>query len=118
MWTPASRNVFLCSRSSGAIQRPTWRKLTRPGIKVCDQVGSARAAKRAADAGVDFIIAQGVEAGGHIAGTVTTMVLTPRVVETVAPIPVVTAGGIADGRGLAAALVLGAEGVMLGTRLI
>jgi nitronate monooxygenase len=90
----------------------------KAGIKVCDQVGSVRAAKRAADAGVDFIIAQGVEAGGHIAGTVSTMVLTPRVVETVAPIPVVAAGGIADGRGLAAALALGADGVLLGTRLI
>ena len=93
-------------------------KAHKAGIKVCDQVGSVSAAKRAADAGVDFIIAQGVEAGGHIAGTVSTMVLTPRVVEAVAPIPVVTAGGVADGRGLAAALTLGAEGVVLGTRLI
>ncbi len=88
------------------------------GIKVCDQVGSVDAAKRAARAGVDFIIAQGVEAGGHVAGTVSTMVLTPRVVDTVAPIPVAAAGGIADGRGLAAALMLGAEGAVLGTRLI
>ena len=93
-------------------------KAHKAGIKVCDQVGSVRAAKRAADAGVDFIIAQGVEAGGHIAGTISTMVLTPRVVDTVAPIPVATAGGVADGRGLAAALALGAEGVVLGTRLI
>src|SRR6516225_6646365 len=97
---------------------PYVEKAHKAGIKVCDQVGSVRAAKRAAAAGVDFIIAQGVEAGGHIAGTVTTMVLTPRVVETVAPIPVVTAGGIADGRGFAAALMLGAEGGVLGTRLI
>jgi NAD(P)H-dependent flavin oxidoreductase YrpB (nitropropane dioxygenase family) len=65
----------------------------KAGIKVCDQVGSVAGAKRARDAGVDFIIAQGVEAGGHIAGTVSTMVLTPRVVETVAPAPVVSAGG-------------------------
>jgi NAD(P)H-dependent flavin oxidoreductase YrpB (nitropropane dioxygenase family) len=90
----------------------------KAGIKVCDQVGSVGAAKRAQGAGVDFIIAQGVEAGGHIAGTVSTMVLTPRVVDSVDPIPVVAAGGIADGRGLAAALALGAEGVVLGTRLI
>jgi NAD(P)H-dependent flavin oxidoreductase YrpB (nitropropane dioxygenase family) len=93
-------------------------KAHEAGIKVCDQIGSVAAAKRAANAGVDFIIAQGVEAGGHVAGTVSTMVLTPRVVETVAPVPVVSAGGIADGRGLAAALALGAEGVVLGTRLI
>jgi NAD(P)H-dependent flavin oxidoreductase YrpB (nitropropane dioxygenase family) len=97
---------------------PYVEKAQKAGTKVCDQAGSVRTAKRAADAGVDFIIAQGVEAGGHIAGTVGTMVLTPRVVETVSPIPVVTAGGIADGRGLAAALMLGAEGVVLGTRLI
>jgi NAD(P)H-dependent flavin oxidoreductase YrpB (nitropropane dioxygenase family) len=97
---------------------PYVEKAHKAGVKACDQVGSVGAAKRAATAGVDFIIAQGVEAGGHIAGTVSTMVLTLRVVETVAPIPVVTAGGIADGRGLAAALALGAEGVVLGTRLI
>jgi nitronate monooxygenase len=97
---------------------PYVNKAHQASIKVCDQVGSVSAAKRAVDAGVDFIIAQGMEAGGHIAGTVSTMVLTPRVVETVAPVPVVAAGGIADGRGLAAALALGAEGVVLGTRLI
>lgn len=93
-------------------------KAHNAGIKVCDQVGSVAAAKRAHRAGVDFIIAQGVEAGGHISGTVSTMVLVPRVVDTVIPVPVVAAGGIADGRGLAAALALGAEGVALGTRLI
>jgi NAD(P)H-dependent flavin oxidoreductase YrpB (nitropropane dioxygenase family) len=97
---------------------PYVEKAHKAGITVCDQVGSVSAAKRAKSAGVDFIIAQGVEAGGHVAGTVSTMVLLPRVVDTVAPIPVVAAGGIADGRGLAAALVLGAEGVLLGTRLI
>jgi nitronate monooxygenase len=90
----------------------------RAGILVCVQLGSVDAARRAQQAGVDFIIAQGVEAGGHIAGTVSTMVLTPLVVEAVSQIPVVAAGGIADGRGLAAALALGAEGVSLGTRLL
>jgi NAD(P)H-dependent flavin oxidoreductase YrpB (nitropropane dioxygenase family) len=90
----------------------------RAGIKVCDQVGSVRAAKRAQQAEVDFIIAQGVEAGGHVAGTVSTMVLVPRLVDSVAPMPVVAAGGIADGRGLAAAIALGAEGVVLGTRFL
>lgn len=97
---------------------PYVEKAHRRGVKVCDQVGSAKAAKRARAAGVDFIIAQGVEAGGHIAGTVSSMVLVPRVVDSVAPTPVVAAGGIADGRGLAAALALGADGVLLGTRLI
>ena len=97
---------------------PYVERAQKAGIKVCDQVGSVDAARRAQGAGVDFIIAQGVEAGGHIAGSVSTMVLTPRVVDAVDPIPVVAAGGIADGRGLAAALALGAEGVVLGTRLI
>jgi NAD(P)H-dependent flavin oxidoreductase YrpB (nitropropane dioxygenase family) len=97
---------------------PYVEKAHRAGVKVCDQVGSVSAARRAQRAGVDFIIAQGVEAGGHIAGTVSTMVLVPRVVDSVSPTPVVAAGGIADGRGLAAALALGAEGVVLGTRLL
>jgi NAD(P)H-dependent flavin oxidoreductase YrpB (nitropropane dioxygenase family) len=97
---------------------PYVEKAHRAGIKVCDQVGSVSAAKRARDAGVDFIIAQGVEAGGHIAGTISTMVLTPCVVDAVSPVPVVSAGGISDGRGLAAAMALGAQGVLIGTRLI
>ena len=67
---------------------------------------------------MDVITAQGVEAGGHLAGEVTTMVLVPRVVDTVAPTPVVAAGGIADARGLVAALALGAEAVVLGTRFL
>src|SRR5918911_2607364 len=66
------------------------------GLKVMDQVGSVEAARRSAGAGVDVIIAQGVEAGGHIAGQVATMVLVPRVVDAVAPTPVAAAGGIAD----------------------
>jgi nitronate monooxygenase len=97
---------------------PYVERAHKAGLKVCDQVGSVSAAKRAQDAGVDFIVAQGVEAGGHIAGVVSTLVLAPRVVETVSPLPVVAAGGVADGRGLAAALALGAQGVLLGTRLI
>jgi NAD(P)H-dependent flavin oxidoreductase YrpB (nitropropane dioxygenase family) len=88
------------------------------GATVVDQVGSVEAAQRSARAGVDAIIAQGVEAGGHIAGTVTTLALVPRVVDAVAPTPVIAAGGIVDARGLVAALALGAEGVVLGTRLL
>src|SRR2546430_864241 len=70
------------------------------GVKVIDQVGSVADAQRAAQVGVDAIVAQGVEAGGHIAGEVTTMALMPCVVDAVAPLPVVAAGGIADARGL------------------
>jgi len=88
------------------------------GVKLIDQVGSVADAQRAARSGVDAIVAQGVEAGGHIAGEVTTMALVPRVVDAVAPLPVAAAGGIADARGLIAALALGAQAVMIGTRLI
>src|SRR5207247_4817974 len=82
------------------------------------QVGSVGAARRAAAAGVDVIVAQGVEAGGHVEGTVGTMVLVPRVVDAVAPTPVAAAGGIADARGVVAALALGAQAAVLGTRLL
>jgi NAD(P)H-dependent flavin oxidoreductase YrpB (nitropropane dioxygenase family) len=88
------------------------------GIKVMDQVGSVEAARRSARSGADVIIAQGVEAGGHVAGQVSTMALVPRVVDAVSPVPVAAAGGIADARGLVAALALGAEGVVIGTRFI
>jgi len=79
-------------------------------------VGSAEVARRAVDAGVDIIVAQGWEAGGHVRGEVATMALLPRVVDAVSPVPVVSAGSIADGRGIAAALMLGADGVWVGTR--
>jgi nitronate monooxygenase len=88
------------------------------GIAVLHQVGSANAAIRAKQAGVDVIIAQGVEAGGHVAGQVSTMMLLPRIVDAVTPSLVLAAGGIADARGLAAALCLGADGVVMGTRFL
>ena len=88
------------------------------GSKIFLQVGSVEAARRAAAAGVDVIIAQGTEAGGHVEGETATMVLTPRIVDAVAPVPVVAAGGIADARGVVAALALGAEGAVLGTRFL
>ena len=97
---------------------PYVRRAHDAGIKVFDQVGSVAAAQRCAAAGVDVIIAQGYEAGGHVAGRVALSVLVPRVVDAVAPVPVAAAGGIADARGVVAALALGAEAVVLGTRLL
>lgn len=83
-------------------------------IKVAALVGSVRHAQRQLEAGVDMLIAQGHEAGGHT-GEIATMVLTPQVVDAVAPLPVLAAGGIASGRQMAAALALGAEGVWCGS---
>jgi NAD(P)H-dependent flavin oxidoreductase YrpB (nitropropane dioxygenase family) len=88
------------------------------GILVLLQVGSADEAKRAVDTGVDVIIAQGMEAGGHVRGQVGLVALVPAIVDAIAPAPVIAGGGIADGRGLAAALALGADAVWVGTRLV
>ena len=88
------------------------------GAIVMHTVGSAADAKRAVDCGVDIVVAQGWEAGGHVRGMVATMPLIPVVVDAVSPIPVVAAGGIADGRGVAAALALGATGAWIGTRFL
>jgi NAD(P)H-dependent flavin oxidoreductase YrpB (nitropropane dioxygenase family) len=88
------------------------------GLKVLVQVGSAEEAHSAAAAGVDAVIAQGVEAGGHVRGTTSVWVLVPAVVEAVRPVPVLASGGIGDGHGVARALALGAQGVSLGTRFV
>lgn len=87
------------------------------GAKVTFMAGGVPEARRAADAGADAIIAQGTEGGGHVSWNAT-MALVPMVVDAVGPIPVIAAGGIADGRGMAAALALGADGVLLGTRFL
>ena len=87
------------------------------GAKFIVQVHSVEQAKRVAELDPDVIIAQGTEAGGF-GGAISTMALVPQVVDAVAPIPVAAAGGIADGRGLAAALVLGAAGINIGTRFL
>jgi len=84
------------------------------GVPIAALVGKVEHARRQVAAGVDLIVAQGHEAGGH-AGEITTMVLTPQVVDAVAPVPVLAAGGIADGRQIAAALALGAAGVWTGS---
>jgi nitronate monooxygenase len=89
------------------------------GARLILQVQTVAAAKQAAQLGADVIVAQGIEGGGHGAhpgAGRSLMPLVPAVVDAVAPVPVVAAGGIADGRGLAAALVLGAAGVLAGTR--
>jgi len=87
------------------------------GSKVMVQVTTVAQAAEAAERGADVVIAQGGEAGGY-GGVVSTMALVPQVVDAVDPIPVVAAGGIFDGRGIAAALMLGAVGVNLGTRFL
>ena len=86
------------------------------GICVIPVVASVALAKMMERAGVDAVVAEGTESGGHI-GETTTMVLVPQVVDAV-KIPVIAAGGIADGRGIAAAFMLGAKGVQLGTRFV
>lgn len=92
---------------------PVWKAA---GIKVIPVVNSVSLAQRLERAGVDAVIGEGMEAGGHI-GTETTMVLIPQLAEAL-KVPVIAAGGIADGRGMAAAVLLGAEGVQLGTRFL
>ncbi|HMD93897.1 MAG TPA: nitronate monooxygenase family protein [Trebonia sp.] len=84
------------------------------GVPVAALVGKREHAERQRDAGVDIIVAQGYEAGGHV-GEIGTMVLVPEVVDAVAPLPVLAAGGIASGRQLAAALALGAQGAWTGS---
>ncbi|MEF9941202.1 MAG: enoyl-[acyl-carrier-protein] reductase FabK [Lachnospiraceae bacterium] len=86
------------------------------GVKVIPVVASVALAKRMERCGADAVIAEGTEAGGHI-GEITTMVLVPQVVDAVT-IPVIAAGGIADGRGMAAAFMLGAQGVQMGTHFV
>jgi len=90
--------------------------LRKAGMKVVPVVNSVHLAKRLERAGADALIAEGAESGGHV-GETATMALVPQVVDSVS-IPVVAAGGICDGRGLAAALALGAGGVQMGTRFV
>jgi nitronate monooxygenase len=90
----------------------------RQGTKVFIQVGSVDEAKAAAAAGVDAIIAQGVEAGGHVRSKSSLLTLLPAVAKAVSPVPVIASGGIATGAGLVAALSLGAQGVSMGTRFV
>jgi NAD(P)H-dependent flavin oxidoreductase YrpB (nitropropane dioxygenase family) len=96
---------------------PLFGRAHESGALVMHMVGGVPDAERAVAAGADVIVAQGTEGGGHV-GWMGSLALVPMVVQAVAPVPVLAAGGLADGAGLAAALALGAEGVLLGTRFL
>jgi nitronate monooxygenase len=118
---PAALEVALEARPAAIMlsfgdPTPFAGRIKEAGCKIICQVQTLAQAKQASDAGADIIIAQGRDAGGHSGTTRGTIGLVPAVVDAVAPIPVVAAGGIADGRGLAAALTLGAAGISMGTR--
>lgn len=118
---PAALDVALDARPAAIMlsfgdPTPFTGRIKDAGCKIICQVQTLAQAKEAAAAGADIIIAQGRDAGGHSGTTRGTIGLVPAVVDAVAPIPVVAAGGIADGRGLAAALALGAAGISMGTR--
>ena len=95
--------------------RPHARAIKAAGCVLICQVQGRDEAERAMEAGADFIVAQGTEGGGH-GGRRATLPLVPAIADLVAPIPVIAAGGIVDGRGVAAALMLGAHGALMGTR--
>lgn len=123
-WDPAAK-LQICFEMGVKIFSFFWgdpsvwvQRVHQAGAMAMHTVGSAEEAKRSVDAGVDAIVAQGWEAGGHVWGQVSTLALVPRVVDAVAPVPVIAAGGIADGRGLAAVMALGADAAMLGTRFV
>lgn len=111
----AEKKVSVVTTGAGEPGRfiPMWKEA---GIKVIPVVPSASIAKLVARAGADAVIAEGGESGGHV-GDLTTMALVPQVCDAVS-IPVIAAGGIADGRGMAAAFMLGAQGIQIGTRFL
>jgi nitronate monooxygenase len=118
---PAALDTALDARPAAVMlsfgdPSPFAGRIREAGCKIICQVQTLAQAKQAATAGADVIIAQGRDAGGHSGVTRGTMGFVPAVVDAVGSIPVVAAGGIADGRGLAAALTLGASGVSMGTR--
>jgi enoyl-[acyl-carrier protein] reductase II len=96
---------------------PYAEEMHRHGMTVMAVIGTVRHARRVAEGGTDIVVAQGTEGGGHT-GRIATMALVPQVVDAIPTTPVVAAGGIADGRGLVAALSLGACGVWVGTRFV
>lgn len=123
-WPPVER-LAVCLAEGVAMVSFFWgdpapyvARVHDAGALVAHTVASAVEARQAVAAGVDVVVAQGWEAGGHVWGSVAALPLIPRVVDAVAPAPVVAAGGIADGSGLAAALALGAAGAWMGTRFL
>ncbi|XP_047341143.1 (3aS,4S,5R,7aS)-5-hydroxy-7a-methyl-1-oxo-octahydro-1H-indene-4-carboxyl-CoA dehydrogenase [Impatiens glandulifera] len=125
---PHEENIRVILEEKVAVLQLYWGQCTqmlvdqahRAGVKVVPQVGSVEEAKKAIDVGVDAIIVQGREAGGHVIGQEGLISLVPKVVDLVGErdIPVIAAGGIADSRGYVAALALGARGICLGTRFV
>lgn len=97
---------------------PYVERIHNAGALLLHTVGSAEEGKRSVGVGVDVVVAQGWEAGGHVWGQVGTLALVPAVVDAVAPTPVIAAGGIGDARGVAAVLALGAQGAWVGTRFL
>ena len=106
--------IALIANALGSPPKDVIDQAHEHGVKVAALAGKAVHAQRHVNNGVDIIIAQGYEAGGHT-GEIATMVLVPEVVDAVAPVPVLAAGGIGSGRQIAAALALGAQGVWLGS---
>ncbi len=106
--------LALLANALGPPPADVVRRAHAHGVLVAALAGSARHAARHADAGIDVVVAQGYEAGGHT-GEIATMVLTPEIVRAVGPLPVLAAGGIGSGEQIAAALALGAQGVWLGS---
>ncbi|MGW1039306.1 NAD(P)H-dependent flavin oxidoreductase [Streptomyces sp. NPDC002547] len=106
--------IALLANALGSPPADVVRRAHDRGVLVAALAGSARHARKHRQAGIDIVVAQGYEAGGHT-GEIGSMVLTPEVVDAVAPLPVLAAGGIGCGRQVAAALTLGAQGVWLGS---
>lgn len=121
-----AEQVGLCARLKVPVVSFFWDspekawidELHAAGTKIWMQVGSVEEAVHAVGMGADLIVVQGIEAGGHNRSTAATFTLVPAVVDAISPVPVLAAGGIADGRGVVAAIALGAEGVWVGTRFL
>jgi NAD(P)H-dependent flavin oxidoreductase YrpB (nitropropane dioxygenase family) len=123
-WDPRER-IEVCARERVPLISTFWSDpgpcvelIHDAGALHLHTVGSVADAVAAAEAGVDVIVAQGGEAGGHVRGTTSTLTLVPAVVDAVSPLPVIAAGGIADARGVVAALSLGAQAAWIGTRFL